>query len=100
MNSEDSNHAWKYLVDEDLELICDYCGKVIESPANAHALVLEIINPDLGSGESIIWNSNPYCSEECFRNVANVILNDLRAELFERDFTKRLLVRNGFKTEE
>jgi hypothetical protein len=100
MNIEDSNHAWKYLVDEDAELICDYCGKVIECPAKAHALVLEIINPNFDSGESIVWNSNPYCSEECFSKVANVILNDLRAELFERDFAKKLLVRNDFKVEE
>lgn len=99
MKSEDSSRAWKYLLDEYSELMCGYCGKVIESPGKAYALVLEIVNPDLGSGEGILWNSDPYCSEECFMKVAGVIVNDLKAELFERDFAKRLGVRDGFKAE-
>jgi hypothetical protein len=100
MKSEDSNRAWRYLVDEDVALMCGYCGKVIEGPGKAYALVLEIVNPDLGSREGILWNSDPYCSEECFRKVSDVILNDLRAKLFERDFAKRLLVKDGLKAEE
>ena len=99
MKSEDSNCAWKYLVDEDVDFVCGYCGKVIESPGKAFALVLEIVNEDFCSGEGILWNSDPYCSEECFMKVAGVIVNDLRAKLFERDFAKNLGVRDGFKTE-
>lgn len=100
MKNENSNRAWRYLVDEDLDLSCGYCGKIIENPGEAYALVLEVVNPELVSGEGILWNSDPYCSEECFNKVVDIILNDLRAELFERNFTKRLLKGGNLKVED
>ena len=98
MKSEDSDRAWKYLVDEDPQLKCGYCGNVIENPGKAYALVLEIVNPTLCNGEGILWNSDPYCSEECFNKATDVILNNLRSDLLESGFAKRYIIKDGFNS--
>ena len=98
MKHKQSGHVWKYLIDEDEQILCGYCGKMIESPKQAYALVLELVNPVLASNEGILWNSDPYCSEECFNKVINVILNDLRSNLFEITFSKKPVEKDTFKS--
>ena len=100
MKNNHSDTAWKYLIDEDEQLSCGYCGKMIKSPKQAYGLVLELVNPVLASNEGILWNSNPYCSEECFNKVINVILNDLSSNLFEIALSKKPIETNTFKPEE
>lgn len=77
---------------------CGFCGKKIKDYEKAYSIHLTVINPDAHPHfrENILWESDPYCSKECFNKSAEKIIGDLSSFLKEVEFAKNLLRNKGF----